>query len=317
MDKLLKGSLFVTSAAIIWGGTPIIEKAALNIVNPMVLGAWRYFLAGLVLFVYLRIKKVNIDIGSIAGKQLFIASLFNSTAVPIFFYYGLSLTDPVTTASIGNTGVLWVALLGTAFLKEKIKTDELAGTLLILFGVYAMLNGFSFESSIGAVMVAVAALSGAIAMIIERKLLHRLNPLVVTLYDRAVGGSISLIAALFLFGSKAVLIGIIGWAYLIFLAIFGALLPAVLFFNGLKLIEAERSAAILSTAPLFTLVFTLLFMNVPITQSQVSGALLIFVGVIMLSMSRKILFVTRNYVSLLVRYEKDGVRRILDKMRSL
>ncbi len=313
MDRLLKGSLFVTAAAIIWGGTPIIEKAALDVVNPVVLGAWRYFLAGIVLFVYLRIKGANMNIGNAAGRRLFIASLLGSAVSPAFFYYGLFLTDPVTTASIGNAGVLWVALLGTIFLKEKLKTDEVAGTMLIIFGVYVMLSGFSFESSVGAVMVLAATFFGAVAMVIERKSLHRLSPMVVTLYDRAVGGSISLIVALLLFGPKAILIGAAGWAYLIFLAIFGALLPAVLFFNGLKLLEAERSAAILSTTPLFTLAFTLLFTNVPINQSQISGALLIFAGVIALSLSRRILFVSRNYVSLLVRYEKDAVRRILDR----
>src|SRR3989338_4653855 len=125
MDRVLRGSLYALAAAIMWGGTPVIEKAALDHMDPIVLGAWRYFLAGVMIFAYLKFRKVDIGINAANGRRLFSASIFGSALLPTFFYYGLFLTDPVTAASISNISVLWVGILGAILLKERIKGDEI------------------------------------------------------------------------------------------------------------------------------------------------------------------------------------------------
>ncbi len=310
MDRLLKGSLYTLAAAIMWGGTPIIEKSALNHMAPIVFGAWRYFLAGVMIFAYLKFRKVDIGINAANGRRLFSASIFGSALLPTFFYYGLFLTDPVTAASVSNTSVLWVGILGAVLLKEKIRRDEIAGTLFVVAGAYVILNKLVFEASLGAIMLVLSSISGALAVVMERKSLRYINPWVVTLYDRLVGGSVTMIASLFLVGAGAIFLSKIAWAYLIFLALFGALIPAVLFFYGLKLIEAERSAAIVSTIPLFTVAFTALFTETSVTQGQFVGALLIVGGVVILSVSRKLVWTMRHYASVAVGRETSGLKKL-------
>ncbi|MBI2085553.1 MAG: DMT family transporter [Candidatus Aenigmarchaeota archaeon] len=310
MDNVLKGSLYTVIAAVIWGLTPIIEKAAMGYVNPVVLGAWRYFLSGIMIFVYLRTKKIGMDVDKVVGKRLFFASILGSALLPAFFYMGLFLTDPITASSVSNIGVVWVALFGLIFLKEKIKVDEFIGTMLVLAGVFVMLNKIGFDASIGALMLAGASVFGAITAVIERKSLRSTNTWVVALYDRLVGGSISMIVSLFLFGAGAVVLSSQAWYYLLFLAFFGSMIPALLFLHGLSLIEAERSVAIISTAPLFTVLFTALFTNSPVTQGQFIGAVLIAGGVLVLSVSKKLFVAMKYYVSVVVNREMSGIRRM-------
>ncbi len=310
MDNVLKGSLYTIIAAIIWGLTPIIEKAAMNYVNPVVLGAWRYFLSGFMIFVYLRIKKVGMNVDKIVGKRLFLASILGSALLPALFYTGLFLTDPITASSVSNIGVVWVALFGSILLKEKIKADEFVGTLLVLSGIFVMLNKIGFDASIGALMLLGASIFGSITAVIERKSLGSVDAWVVALYDRLAGGSISLMASLFLFGAGAVLLSAQAWYYLFFLAFFGSMIPALLFLQGLSLIEAERSVAIISTSPLFTVLFTALFTNSPVTHGQFIGAVLIVGGVLILSVSKKLVVTMKYYVSIMVNREISGIRRM-------
>ncbi len=309
MDGILRGSLYTLAATVMWGGTPIIERSALGHMDPVVFGAWRYFLAGVMIFAYLKFRKIGMDINAATGRRLFFASIFGSALSPIFFYYGLFLTDPVTTASISSISVLWVGILGAVLLKERIKGDEIVGTLFIVAGAYVILNKIVFEASLGVIMLVLSSISGALAVVMERKSLRGINPWVVTLYDRLVGGSVTMIASLFLVGAGAVFLSKLAWAYLIFLALFGALIPAVLFFHGLKLIEAERSAAVVSTVPLFTVAFTALFTETPVTQSQFVGALLIVGGVAILSVSRKLVWTMRHYASVAFGREADGLKK--------
>ncbi len=310
MDRILKGSLYTVIAAVIWGGTPIIEKAAMSYVNPVVLGAWRYFLSGFMLFCFLKARRADIDVGRLTGKRLFLASVMSAALFPALFYTGLFLTDPITASSISNMGVVWVALFGMVFLKERIKPDELAGTVLVVAGVFVMLNKIGFDASFGALMLIAASIAAAAGAVAERKSLHTVNPWVVALYDRLVGSSVSIIASLFLFGAGAILLSAQAWSYLLFLALFGSLIPAIFFFQGLKLIEAERSAAIISTSPLFTVLFISLFTNAPVTHSQFVGALLIAGGVLVLSASRKLMITMKNYISVAIDHEADGLRKI-------
>ena len=310
MDRVLKGSLYVLLAAALWGAMPIVETAALVYVNPIVLAAWRYFLAGLVIFVFLKARRVNIFVGNISGKKLFLAALVGSTLSPIFFYYGLLLTDPVTAVSIANTGVLWVGLLGVILLKEKIKKDEIIGTILIFLGVYVILNNIVLEASIGALMLLLASFSGALALVLHRGILHRVNPWVVTLYDRLAGGSFALIIALVLVGSGAIFVQIQGWYYIIFLTFFSAIIPGVILLFGLRLLEAERAAALFSTLPLFTMLFTVLFTNNPITDNQILGVVLIVSGAMVLSISKKLVWTLHHYTAFIVHYERNGMKNI-------
>ncbi len=310
MDRTLKGSLYTFIAAVIWGGTPIIEKAAMSYVNPVVLGAWRYFLSGVMIFAFLRARHVDMDVSRLMGKRLFFASFIGAALSPALFYTGLFLTDPITTASISTTGVVWVALFGLIFLKEKIRPDELAGTVLIITGIFVMLNRMGFDTSVGAVMLIAASMLGAMAAVMEKKSLQAVNLFVVALYDRLVGGSVSLVVSLFLVGAGAILLSAQAWSYLLFLAVFGSLIPALLFFQGLKLIETERSAAIISTAPLFTVLFTSLFTSSSVTQNQFIGALLIVGGVLVLSASKKLMIVMKSYISVAIDHEVAGLRKI-------
>lgn len=310
MDRILKGSLYTFIAAVVWGGTPIIEKAAMSYVNPVVLGAWRYFLSGIMVFAFLRARHADIDVSRLMGKRLFLASFIGAALSPALFYTGLFLTDPITAASISTTGIVWVALFGLVFLKEKIKGDELAGTVLIIAGIFTILSRIGFDASLGAAMLITASMLGAAAAVMEKKSLHTINPWVVALYDRLVGGSVSLIASLFLIGAGAIFLSTQAWFYLLFLALFGSLIPALLFFQGLKLIETERSAAIISTAPLFTVLFTSLFTNSPVTQNQFIGTVMIAGGVLVLSASRRLMITVRHYISVVIDHEIDGLRKI-------
>ncbi len=310
MDKTAKGSLLILAASLIWGLTPIIEKMAVRIVEPLAISGWRFFLAGLIALIFLEKKGVSLKTGQKEKIILFLAALAGAAAAPFLWYAGLTLTSAITASLIERLEPLWVGLLGFLLLREKIKEDEIFGTILVSAGVLVAVSNISFDASLGSLMILFASFGWALQIVLTRDIVKRLDPWVTFTYQMLIGGFVSLAAGYILIGNNVYAFPIQGWYYVLALSIFASVIAGSMFFFGLKMIEAERASAITSTMPLFTIMFSVAFLNETLTTEQMIGAGLIVGGVIVLGAAKRVTWSVRHSLSLAMAVRRNLIEEI-------
>ncbi len=310
MDKTAKGSLLILAASLIWGATPIIEKIAVQIVEPIAVSGWRFFLAGLIALALLKGKKISLKTGRHEKIVLLLAAVTGAAAAPFLWYTGLTLTSAVTASLVERLEPLWVGLIGFLLLKERVKKDEVLGTALVSAGVLAAVSSITFDASLGVLMILFASFGWALQIVLTKDIIKRLNPWVTFTYEMLVGGFVSLVAGYFLIGNSVFSFPIQGWYYVLALSLFASVIAGSLFFFGLKMIEAERASAITSTMPLFTIIFSAAFLNEALSVQQMAGAALIVCGVIVLAAAKRVTWSVRHSLSLAIAVRRNFVEEV-------
>lgn len=310
MDKTAKGSLLILAASLIWGLTPILEKMTLRVVEPLAISGWRFFLAGLIVLLFLKKKKVPLKTGKKEKVVLFFAALTGAAAAPFLWYAGLSLTSAITASLIERLEPLWVGLLGFLLLRERVGKDEIFGTMLISVGVLVAVSNISFDASLGSLMILFASFGWALQIVLTRDIVKRLDPWVTFTYQMLIGGFVSLAAGYILIGNNVYAFPVHGWYYILILSILASVIAGSMFFFGLKMIEAERASAITSTMPLFTIMFSVAFLNETLTAQQIAGAGLIVCGVIVLGAAKRVTWSVRHSLSLVMAVKRNFLEEV-------
>jgi drug/metabolite transporter (DMT)-like permease len=85
------------------------------------------------------------------------------------------------------------------------------------------------------------------------------------------------------------------WKYIPLLALFGNIIPAILFSTAETKIDSGLAGIINATTPLFALSMGYLFFKVPLTQTKIIGVVVGFVGAVIVVLSKQINIIGINY----------------------
>jgi len=130
--------------ACVWGMVPLIEKAGLTKVTPLVglfyrsLGViFGLFLLGLFMVKPQEIKSVDLRSGVLLALGGFLASFVGQ----ICFYNSLKIGNVSRVVPISGTYPLIAFILGIIFLGESITLTKLAGVVFVIAGIWALKIG--------------------------------------------------------------------------------------------------------------------------------------------------------------------------------
>lgn len=131
--------LLLLITALLWGGTPILEKAALKITDP-VTGIFirSAFITFIMLIICLLTGKWQTVLNTpLKAKMLFCLSGLMAGLLGMFTYYHALRISPVSKAvPIAAAYPLVAAVLGVIFLGEQITLFRVLGVAFIIFGVW-------------------------------------------------------------------------------------------------------------------------------------------------------------------------------------
>jgi len=251
-NEKIAGMLFLLFAAILAGLESVIAKPILENNNPLQVQFMSRCIAAILLLPLLFGQPIK----RLTKKQIFnivlLGFLWTGVVSPLF-YIGLKLTTSLSATLIQYSYPFLVIILAYFFLKEKITVRKIIGTSLIVMGVFSVLfAGFSGgESStmLGNLIVLAAMIIGAVWTILAKSFVKNISPEVLTASGLIVG----------LFAVAIYLKGIIIPIFTFQIFILGITIALFWFFyfKGLKYITATKAAAIESTAPFFTAIFTI------------------------------------------------------------
>jgi drug/metabolite transporter (DMT)-like permease len=281
------GHFLLGIVVLTWGANFGIVKSAYDTLPPLLFGALRFTIMGILLLLttFWREKEIRIQKEDL-GKVIVIGGL-GLGLYQILWSLGLNLTSPSNSALILSTQ----PLLGTLYIdlvkKEPVGKQQYWGMLLALVGVvFVILKPtarlhFSLETLPGDLLTLVAGFCSAIFFSVWSKpLLKTYSPLRLMSYCMIVGSLVLWIASPF--STQPVVWAQVWkktWWSMGYALLFSGMLGHVFWYEGLERIGVTKSMVYLYFIPIWAVLFNTLMMGETIFLQQILGGVLILLGV--------------------------------------
>jgi len=273
---------------VIWGGTFIATKIALQEVSPATV-VWVRFAMGVLILgaaVFMR-RQFAIP----ERKEWAYFALLGFIGVTFHQWLqanGLKTAQATTTAWIVATTPVFIALLGWTVLKEKLSWIRVAGILLAAFGVLLIVSngnlGALFSGHMGSsgdLLILISAPNWAIYTVLSRRELAR-HPAARMMFFVMLLGWLFTTVWIFGFGpglSEINHLDLRGWIALLGLGIFGSGLAYIAYYDALQVLPASQLGVFLNIEPLVTTLLATTFLGEPITLIVLLGGAIIILGI--------------------------------------
>jgi len=262
-------------AAAIWGSTFFIVKAALADIDPVVLVAYRFGLAALILGGYLVVSRRalwrNLREGVILGVMLWL--IYAPQTI------GLRFTTASNSGFITGLFVVFVPILALLFFRKKIRRLELVAVGLSLIGLWLLTGGIR-GMNLGDAITMITAVAYALHVLYaDRFVKAGFDPYTLCFQQFVVVSLLSFIAAIlfrlpFSAGS-ANTIGIV-----VFLTLFPTISAFVIQLVAQRHTAAIRVSLIFALEPVFAAIFAWTLGGEQFIAERAIGGLLIFSAMI-------------------------------------
>lgn len=274
--------LFLLITAVIWGGSFIVVKEALNLIQPLQVIAYRFTMAFILLFILyykqvLRNWKDHLIPGVYLGSILGLAFIAQT--------YGLIYSTPSTSAFITGLNVVMVAILQAVFDRKPLPFSSTLGVVGATIGLSILTWKGRLELNLGDLLTLCCAVLFALHIVATGKIVsnHRAEPLTVYQF-----GTVSIMAWIFLpFGpqlySQGMIIPLKAWLALIYLGILATGIAFLFQTLAQRRTTPVHTAIILSAEPAFAALFTVLLGYEDLTSQLTLGGFFILTGMILTS----------------------------------
>ncbi len=237
----------------------------------------RAFIAGLLLFVYAKIKKINFKIDFNNRKSLILGGMFLG-AHWLTYFYALKLSNVAIGMLSLYTFPTITAILEPIILKKKFHLTHLVLGVVILFGIYLLAPNFNIKNKhlIGLCLGLLSALFYSIRNIMLKQKSGGHNQSIVML-NQLVVISVLLFPTIFYFDSSNFI------EYLPSTSILAILTTAIghtLFVHSLKYFSTTTASLISSLQPIYGIILGFIFLSESPNLKTTLGGLVIISTVI-------------------------------------
>lgn len=200
---------------------------------------------------------------------------------------GLVTAQANTTAWIVSTTPVFLALLGWAVLKERLRGLQWVGILLSTFGVLMVVTRGNLATlvtgkfgTVGDLLILVSAPNWAVFSTFSRRGLKKYPAILMMFYVMTFGWIFSSVP-FFAAGGLAQIgpVSGIAWISIAFLGIFCSGLAYIFWYNALQLLPVAQTGAFLYFEPIVTVIVSALLLGEKIAAAVVFGGALILAGV--------------------------------------
>lgn len=280
--------LEVIFAVVVWGGTFIATKVALEDVSPATI-VWLRFAMGLVILGIAVVTRKQFAIPE-KSEWLYFA-LLGFLGVTLHQWLqatGLQTAKATTTAWIVATTPVFIAILGWLWLKEKLNWIQVSGIVVAALGVLLVVSKGNLsalisgeEGTFGDILIFISALNWAVYTILSRRELARHPAARMMFFVMLIGW---LFTNIWIFGfgpglSEIQNLTFRGWWAIAILGIFGSGLAYIAFYDALQALPASQLGAFFNIEPLVTAILAAFIIHERITLISLIGGAVIILGV--------------------------------------
>ncbi len=278
MDKRMVGAkiaLFV--ATLIWGSSFIVVKNSMDVMQPHMLLAFRFTIAGILLCIIFRKKlcKLNKDYlikGGILGTFLFLAYSLQTI--------GITDTTPGKNAFLTAIYCVLVPFLFWAVDKKKPDKYNLIAAFVTIVGIGLVSLDGALNISMGDAFTLAGGIVYAAHIVAVAKFSGDRDPILLTIVQFGYAAVYSWIVGL-VFEDIPTVWSAGSVSALLYLAVFATAIALLCQIVGQKYTHPAPAAIIMSLESVFGVLFSVLFYHEIITIKLFSGFSLIFIAVLL------------------------------------
>ena len=285
------GVLAILGASLMWAIEPILAKLAYANSDYLQTSAIRAIVAALTALLYVLLTgKRNLKVTKKQFSKLAYIAIAGTIFADLLYFFSLTKIPVINAVLIGHMQPIFIVLMGFFILKQDklTKFDYLGILIMITAGVLVTTKtpenlSMMKLGTVGDIYVLFATAAWATTAIVMRKYLKELNAGVVTFYRFSIASAI--FVAYLLLESSLVLSNI--YQVLVGLTV-GA--GTILYYEGLKRIKAAQVSALELSTPFFAALLGFLILGEWVTAMQISGTVLLLIGVCFLSKKEEAYF---------------------------
>lgn len=284
---MVKSYLLLLICVVCWGSNFVFGAILVKSFPPMYLAVFRLFFIVLFMIIYAVMVNKWKKIHKKDWLMMFLLGLIGTCINQWSFYAALETAHPTTSALILALAPITTSLFASIFLKESLTMQFCIGSIIALIGVFLVItNGKELNFSIGLIWIFITMLTFAISIIMIKKLTEKYHSITISLYSNIIGFG-SFIPFLAAEKTSKISIEILPWALLIVTAILMHGICTFIWNHQIQIVGASKAAMFLNLEPFIAMLVGLIVLRNSVSISQLSGGLLIIIGVI-LSTSIKI-----------------------------
>lgn len=282
-------TLFAVVAPSLWATSFLAVKYVVQIIPPFTAAAFRFVIVIIILWTLLLILQVHAPRRPTLRDAPLVAAtgLCQTTFYFAFQYWGLRLTTASEGAVLGNTRPIFVTLIAALFLHEALTRRKASGIGLAFLGVVFIIGLDSLptassttEQFIGNIALLLSSVSGAIGLVLTKRVVSHFGPLPSLAYTNSFGA----LGLLFLAAIELTRTGglppttVTPWLALVYQAVFTTILAHILWNTVLSRKDASWAAVFLYITPVMTALLTWIFLDEQPTWNLIVGASFVFLG---------------------------------------
>lgn len=291
MDSKKTAVLAILGASLMWSIEPIFAKLAYANSDFIQTSGIRAIVVAITALLYVLLTgKKNLKVRKSEIPKFVYIGIAGTVFADLLYFFALTKIPVINAVLIGHMQPIFIILIGFFILKEDklTKFDYLGLLVMIVAGVLVTtktagnLSDMKF-GTMGDIYVLMATVAWATTAIVMRKYLKGVNAGVITFYRYTIA-SMFFIAYLLLKSSLVVanmyqvLVGLV------------VCVGTILYYEGLKRIKAAQVSALELSTPFFAVVFAFLILGEVVTVMQISGIVLLVIGVFLISRKEEAYF---------------------------
>ncbi|WP_315067746.1 EamA family transporter [uncultured Clostridium sp.] len=277
-----------TGAVVLWSASFIATKLAYETFAPIQLAAVRTLFA-VILFWFMR--KITSNNEQIQKEDRIRIALSGFLGITLYFAIeniGVSMTSSSNSALIVASFPAVTTLLEFFIYHSKPNIKKVLGIILAIIGV-AILTQINVDgnskSMLGNVILIGAGIVWAFYNFITRDLTNKYSAMTLTYYQM-LAGFIFFLPFVIIEGKTWRMPTITSASALIYLSV-GCSIVAFLLYNlGLRKLSASISVSLMNLVPVLGLIFSILILHESVSAIQISGGVIIIIGVILSSIQK-------------------------------
>jgi drug/metabolite transporter (DMT)-like permease len=254
--------------------------------SPEAIILFRAIFAGTFIYIFCRIKKINLKIATKKDRHSFAVSGFFMAAHWVTYFYALKLSNVAIGMLSMFTFPVITALLEPFFTKEKLNLSHVFLAFLVLIGVYMLVPEFSTENDQlkGILFGIFSALCYSLRNLTLKKHVKDYNGSMLMLHQMIIV-SVLLFPVLF-FSDFSNLESQL--PLLLLVALLTTAIGHTMLVNSLQHFSVSTASIISSVQPIFGIIIAYIFVNeIPSFNTYIGGSLILLTVVIESIRSRK------------------------------
>ncbi|MET0530809.1 MAG: DMT family transporter [Microvirga sp.] len=277
--------------SLLWGSSFLFVKLSGDL-NPFVLAAMRGLLGGVSLAIWFTVQGKSILPQRHEWRIWAFLGTFNGWLPNVLVAFALTEIATAPAAMIQASSPLIVALFShLLFVDERLTPQRFVGVLVGFIGMGILIGPAAMPDSgislAGLVAMIMTACSYASANIYVRTVKHA-DPARMALGQQITSGTAATLLALVMVGPAAFVPVLTHAAPLLALGVLSTALPILLFMHLIRRTGPTRASMVGYLAPVWTILFAVLFLNERVGFRELAGGAVVLAGVALVSFSGRL-----------------------------